>query len=1190
MGSNRALATNVLAAAFVAGASGCAPAVAQITLDGSMGTGGPIPLAGNTYSILQGYGQTRGSNLFHSFGAFGVPTGQIADFQGAGIQNIIARVTGGARSDIDGQIRSSIAGANLFLMNPAGIMFGPNASLNVSGSFHATTSDYIGFANGERFMANQAASGSTLSMSNPSAFGFLGTNASQLVLNGSQLSAANGKTLSFVAQDVDIHANGNQAATLTAPQGTVNLFSLGGAGEIGLDSTTTAPLGGSIRIAGVPNIGYGGGSQTSRVDVAGNGSGNVRVVSGSFTMTDATIQGENTGPLSTDALIKINATNTTINRSSISAATRVSGNGDAADLTILAPGTLNLLDQSVLTVGTGNSTGLPAAPGAPFGKGGDINIVAGDITITGNDPTLPASILSGTTAAGDSGSITINAQNLGMTFANIGVSAVRTGGGKIGDIAVTVANALTMDKFSAISAFNTASETSQPGTITVNAGSMTIKQASRVVTDTSTSGGAGNISVTVRGALLVDGTDPGICTSAASCLQTGITAGVGIDTGAGTATGSGGTLTVNAGSLTILGGGTVSSATQAIGNAGSVTVNVSGTLTIDAKGGVSPTVFDTGAASTFSANFAEISSSTSDVGTAGTIRINTGNLSMTGGANITTSSFGTASGMAGDIQVVAGNIYMSGLNTYIQSQSQANNAAGSISVSASNLTILQDAAITTDTRTNFNAGTINVSVAGALLIDGTGQTGAVTGITSDTVYDPPNNTVFVTGNAGNVTVNAGSITLVNGAQISSNANTYGNAGSVTVNAGAIVIDGPATTGDNFTGIASVANNLTNDANIASRAGNVTINANSLAILRNGQIATDTYTNGDAGTISVNVAGPLLIDGIGQTTKITGIFSDTFSGDGKAGTVNVNAGYGLLANNSKIATETGAAGRGGDIVATFGTLDMNGGASISSASTGDATGNAGSVTVNSPGVITLYGAGTTIQSRAQGTGDAGPILVTADQLILKEGASVTTEAAVGGGGNITMHLDFLLYLLRSSITTTVAGGSGSGGDIFIDPDFVVLNQSTILARAFAGNGGNIRIIAGRFFRSVDSVVDASSTLGISGQISISSPDSDVISGTVNLPTGLGSETKLDQRACVGPGETPVLSLVPVGRGGLLLVPDASQAETSFMLAGRDSIAAPAQQAAAQLRSAELRSAALTQFAALPMAASARNCTH
>jgi large exoprotein involved in heme utilization and adhesion len=436
-----------------------------------------------------------------------------------------------------------------------------------------------------------------------------------------------------------------------------------------------------------------------------------------------------------------------------------------------------------------------------------------------------------------------------------------------------------------------------------------------------------------------------------------------------------------------------------------------------------------------------------------------------------------------------------------------------------------------------------------------------------------------------VTVSAGSITLVNGAQISSNANTYGNAGSVTVSAGSLVIDGPATTGDNFTGIASVANNPTNDANIASRAGNVTINANSLAILRNGQIATDTYTNGDAGTISVNVAGPLLIDGAGQTTKITGIFSDTFSGDGNAGAVNVNAGYGLLSNGSKIATETGAGGRGGDIVATFGTLDMNGGASISSTSTDGATGDAGSVTVNSPGVITLYGSGTTIQSRAQGSGDAGPVLITADQLILKEGASVTTEAAIGGGGNITMHLDFLLYLLRSSITTTVAGGTGSGGNIFIDPDFVVLNQSQILARAVGGNGGNIRIIAGQFFRSVDSVVDASSTLGISGQISISSPDTDVISGTVNLPTGLGSEAKLDQRACVGPGETPVLSLVPVGRGGLLLLPDASQSEPSFMLAGREGMDLPARQPTAQLRTA-----AFNQFAALPMAASARSCAH
>src|SRR4029077_5498413 len=89
-------------------------------------------------------GTIRGSNQFHSFGLFSVGTGDIASFNGpAGIQNIVSRVTGGVGSAVNGTLRSTIAGANLFLLNPAGILFGPNPALNASGSFHASTGDYV---------------------------------------------------------------------------------------------------------------------------------------------------------------------------------------------------------------------------------------------------------------------------------------------------------------------------------------------------------------------------------------------------------------------------------------------------------------------------------------------------------------------------------------------------------------------------------------------------------------------------------------------------------------------------------------------------------------------------------------------------------------------------------------------------------------------------------------------------------------------------------------------------------------------------------------------------------------------------------------------------------------------------------------------------------------------------------------
>jgi large exoprotein involved in heme utilization and adhesion len=114
------------------------------------------------------------------------------------------------------------------------------------------------------------------------------------------------------------------------------------------------------------------------------------------------------------------------------------------------------------------------------------------------------------------------------------------------------------------------------------------------------------------------------------------------------------------------------------------------------------------------------------------------------------------------------------------------------------------------------------------------------------------------------------------------------------------------------------------------------------------------------------------------------------------------------------------------------------------------------------------------------------------------ASITTEARAASGGDITIEADLLVDLLRSSITTSVSGGTGSGGNITIDPQFLILDQSRIIARADQGQGGNIRIVAGQLIRSPDSVIDASSNLGIDGIIAIDSPEVDIAEELQALP--------------------------------------------------------------------------------------------
>jgi filamentous hemagglutinin family protein len=192
---------------------------AQLTLDGSLGP--QRTLTGPDYRIDAAVGQIRGGNLFHSFGQFNVGTGERATFTGpTAITNIMSRVTGGQPSRIDGQIRSEIAGANLFLLNPSGVVFGPNANLDVSGSFHVSTADYLRLADGATFSAHPAVS-TVLSVAPPAAFGFLGPTSAAVAMQDSVLQVPQGQTMSVIGGDITI-----VGGAFRVPSGGISLVSV----------------------------------------------------------------------------------------------------------------------------------------------------------------------------------------------------------------------------------------------------------------------------------------------------------------------------------------------------------------------------------------------------------------------------------------------------------------------------------------------------------------------------------------------------------------------------------------------------------------------------------------------------------------------------------------------------------------------------------------------------------------------------------------------------------------------------------------------------------------------------------------------------------------------------------------------------------------------------------------------------
>jgi filamentous hemagglutinin family protein len=197
-----------------------APAYTQVVLDGSMGTLGEI--SGPEYDIQAEFGKQAGSNLFHSFTQFDINTGEGANFKAApDTRNIISRITGGS-SRIDGILRSTlsgtseISGANLFLLNPAGVMFGPNASLDIGGSFHVSTADYLRMGENEKFFSTPI-QGEVLSAASPAAFGFLNSDAASISVEGrgamteedwnaysTGLRVKAGQTLSLIGGDIEV--------------------------------------------------------------------------------------------------------------------------------------------------------------------------------------------------------------------------------------------------------------------------------------------------------------------------------------------------------------------------------------------------------------------------------------------------------------------------------------------------------------------------------------------------------------------------------------------------------------------------------------------------------------------------------------------------------------------------------------------------------------------------------------------------------------------------------------------------------------------------------------------------------------------------------------------------------------------------------------------------------------------------
>lgn len=302
---------------------------ADITTDGSVGAA--QSLTGPDFAIGADLGQQRGGNLFHSYSQFNIATGESATTSGPqSITNIVQRVTGGEISTIDGLLRSTIDGANMVLMNSAGVLFGANASIDISGSLHITSADYVTLDDLTQFLATPL-EGEILSTAAPAAFGFLGSSAGSIELQGTDLTLASDRTLTLSGNGIEV-VNAN----VQIDGGNAFLASIGGAGEFNVD-------GGSVTPATLADINITG----SQINVDGEGAGAIKIAGGDITFDGSSLSAIADGALAGGDISISASTLEFANGSSIIAGTAIGSTGDSGNIILSAS---NGIDLSTTTI------------------------------------------------------------------------------------------------------------------------------------------------------------------------------------------------------------------------------------------------------------------------------------------------------------------------------------------------------------------------------------------------------------------------------------------------------------------------------------------------------------------------------------------------------------------------------------------------------------------------------------------------------------------------------------------------------------------------------------------------------------------------------------------------------------------------------------------------------------------------
>ncbi|AFZ20256.1 two-partner secretion domain-containing protein [Allocoleopsis franciscana] len=985
------------------------PTLAQIIPDATLGAEPsvvtPLDDLGLPIDEIDG-GATRGTNLFHSFLAFNVEADRGAYFYSpAGIQNILARVTGGNPSRILGLVGTfGDSTANLFLINPNGIIFGPNAQLDVESSFVATTANSLVFENGLAFSATAPQSPPLLTINVPLGLQY-GGNARSIETQGSRLQVLEGKTLALVGGNLQLNRT-----LLEAPEGRVELAGVSDSGTIGLEVNNS-----SLRL-NVPEA-------IARTDVSVNGSvirslgdgGSITIYADNLTIDRSSVRagfdadfgfnGTQAGDITLDAIGEVNIGQGSIVANSV----LPDSTGNSGNVNIKAT-FVSLTDNAqigAITFGQGNAgkilieakdsvsltgnTSIRSNVGSDAeGNGGDINIQTPLLSLTDG-----ADLSTSTFGQGDSGNITVQANESILLVNGRIYSAVREGSiGKGGKINIQT-NSLSLSEGSALDSSVEEGGIGSGGDINLSVGSLSLTDNSVLFADTAGQGNAGTI--TVRANDFISLTSSKIYSN--------------VDFGAN---GQAGNIDIQTGYLSLVDGSRISNSTFGTGNAGSIFVQANDSISL---------IGDTSAIISGVAWEAQ--------GNGGDIQLAAKSLWLTNGAQLFAATFGA--GNSGNIAInISDTVNLSGVGSttgfssglLTNTEEGAGGQGGDIRVTTSTLRVSDGAVLSAVSRSSFKGGNINVD-ANTLEVTNGGQL-----LT----------TAFSSGDAGNITVNTSDRVILAGNDSTFTArlaqfdqvDTDGSASGLfartegTGAAGNVIVNTPLLTVQDTAQVSASTSGGTG--------GSIAVTANRFEAINGGQLRTTTAGSNQAGNITLRVHEDVTLAG-----SDSGLFANTERGSiGNGGSILIsNPKTMVIREGASVAVDSQGAGEGGNIQIQAGAITLNNNASISAETASNA------------------GGGITLQVQ--------------DLLLMRHGSRISTTAgtaqAGGDGGNIAIDAQFILAVPKENSDITANAFTGRGGNINITTQGIYGLQfrplltplSDITASSEFGVNGTVQII-------------------------------------------------------------------------------------------------------------------------------------